>query len=78
MPAMSVSVKAKIFTDLESAVQMTGWNKSKIIDDALTKYLAELFEDDEDARIGEEAYARFVASGEKAIPAQQVYKELGL
>lgn len=78
MPAMSVSVKSKTFTDLETAVQMTGWNKSKITDDALTKYLAELFEDDEDARIGEEAYERFRASGEKSIPAEQVYKELGL
>ena len=78
MPAMSVSVKTKTFTDLEQAVRMTGWNKSKITDDALTKYLAELFEDEEDARIAEAAYSRFVASGEKAIPAEQVYEELGL
>ncbi len=78
MPAMSVSVKTKTLYDLENAVQMTGWNKSKITDDALTKYLAELFEDKEDARIGEEAYSRFLASGEKAIPAGQVYKNLGL
>lgn len=78
MPAMSVSVKAKTIYDLETAVRLTGWNKSRITDDALTKYLAEILEDKADAMIGEQAYSRFVASGEKAIPASEVYKGLGL
>ena len=78
MPAISVSVKTKTLYDLEIAVQRIGLNKSKITEDALTRYLAEILEDDNDARAGEEAFAKFKASGEKAIPAEQVYKELGL
>lgn len=78
MPAMSVSVKTKTLFDLEKAVQLTGWNKSRITDEALTRYLAELAEDSEDARLADEAYARFRASGEKAVSAEEVYKKLGL
>ena len=78
MPAISVSVKTKTLYDLERAVERTGWNKSRITEEALTRYFAELAEDDEDARIGKEAYSRFMASGEKAVPADAVYKELGL
>lgn len=78
MPAINVSVKEETLYDLERAVERTGWNKSKITEEALKRYFSELAEDSEDARMGEEAYARFKASGEKAIPADAVYKELGL
>ena len=78
MPAMSVSVKSKTLFALEQAVLKTGWNKSRITDEALTRYLAELAEDEEDAKLGEEAYSRFLASGQSSVPAEQVYKELGL
>ncbi|MDE5581169.1 MAG: hypothetical protein K2N58_05310 [Treponemataceae bacterium] len=78
MPAISVSLKTDTLYDLERAVERTGWNKSKIAEEALKRFFSELAEDSEDARLGEEAYARFKASGEKAIPADVVYKELGL
>ncbi|MBD5434776.1 MAG: hypothetical protein HDR35_10870 [Treponema sp.] len=78
MPAISVSIKTDTLYNLERAVKRTGWNKSKIAEEALNRFLSELAEDSEDARMGEEAYAKFKASGEKAIPADAVYKELGL
>ncbi|MBD5437351.1 MAG: hypothetical protein HDR37_06415 [Treponema sp.] len=78
MPAISVSIKTDTLYNLERAVKRTGWNKSKIAEEALNRFLSELAEDSEDARIGEEAYAKFKASGEKAIPADAVYKELEL
>lgn len=78
MPAINVSINTETLYDLERAVERTGWNKSKIAEEALKKFFSELAEDYEDAKIGEEAYARFKASGEKAIPADAVYKELGL
>ena len=78
MPAISVSIKTDTLYNLERAVKRTGWNKSKIAEEALNRFLSELAEDSEDARMGEEAYAKFKASGEKAIPADAVYKELGI
>lgn len=78
MPAISVSVKTKTLYDLEQAVARTGWNKSKITEEALNRFFSELEEDAEDARMADEAYSRFKASGEAAVPAEQVYKELGL
>ncbi|MBD5436883.1 MAG: hypothetical protein HDR36_10390 [Treponema sp.] len=78
MPAISVSIKTDTLYNLERAVKRTGWNKSKIAEEALNRFLSELAEDSEDARMGEEAYAKFKASGEKAIPADAVYKELEL
>ncbi|MBR6078628.1 MAG: hypothetical protein IKQ66_06320 [Treponema sp.] len=78
MPAISVSVKTKTLYDLEKAVERTGWNKSKITELALQRFFTELSEDAEDARMADEAYSRFKASGEKAVPASEVYKELGL
>ena len=35
-------------------------------------------EDAQDAREAEQAWEAFVASGKKAIPAEQVYEELGI
>lgn len=78
MPAISVSINTETLSDLERAVERTGWNKSKIAEEALKRFFCELAEDSEDAKTGEEAYAKFKASGENAIPADAVYKELGL
>lgn len=78
MPAISVSVKTKTLYDLEQAVERTGWNKSKITEEALQRFFAELAEDSEDARMADEAYSRFKESGEKTLSASEVYKELGL
>lgn len=78
MPAISVSVKTKTLYDLEQAVVRTGWNKSKITEEALNRFFSELAEDAEDARMADEAYTRFKASGEKTYTSSEVYKELGL
>ena len=51
MPAISVSVKTKTLYDLEQAVKRTGWNKSKITEEALTRFFSELDEDAEDAKM---------------------------
>ncbi|MGP1415596.1 MAG: hypothetical protein ACTTJ6_06700 [Treponema sp.] len=44
----------------------------------MSRYLAELQEDAEDARLAEKAWADFEESGEETIPAEVLYKELGL
>ena len=58
MPAISVSIKTDTLYNLERAVKRTGWNKSKIAEEALNRFLSELAEDSEDARIGEESSRR--------------------
>jgi len=78
MPAMSVSVKPAVYIDLENAVTQTGFTKSKIVEKALEQYLLELKEDKEDALAGENAWNEFVNSGKKAIPADDVYKNLDI
>ena len=45
---------------------------------ALENYLAECLEDREDYETAVTAWKEFEASGEKAIPAEEVYEELGL
>ena len=78
MPAMNVNVRQKTLCNLEAAVRRTGLNKSRITDCALTKYLAELEEDQEDARLADEVYAKYIKNEEKAVPAEEVYRNLGL
>ena len=48
------------------------------LENALSRYLAELQEDAEDALLAEKAWNDFEKSGEAAIPADVLYKELGL
>ena len=57
---------------------MTGAAKDTILENALSRYLAELQEDAEDALLAEKAWNDFEKSGEAAIPADVLYKELGL
>ncbi len=75
---MNVNVQQKTFFALEEAVQRTGWDRNRITDEALSKYLAELAEDTELAHRADEAYKRYLESGEQTIPAEQVYWQLGL
>lgn len=77
MPAMNVNVQQTTFFALEEAVRRTGWDKNRITDEALTKYLEELAEDEELTRLADEAYKRYLESGEKAIPAEEVYAAAG-
>ncbi|MGP1438654.1 MAG: hypothetical protein ACTTKH_06240 [Treponema sp.] len=76
MPTMTMTQKA--YRELEEASQMSGASKDVVLENALSRYLAELQEDAEDARLAEKAWADFERSGEKTIPAEVLYKELGL
>ncbi len=76
MPTMTMTHKA--YRELEQAAQMTGAAKDTILENALSRYLTELQEDAEDVARAEKAWNDFEKSGEAAIPADVLYKELGL
>ena len=76
MPTMTMTNKA--YQELEQAARMTGAAKDTILENALSRYLAELQEDAEDAARAEKAWNDFEKNGEAAIPADVLYKELGL
>ena len=76
MPTMTMTHKA--YRELEQAAQMSGATKETVLENALSRYLAELQEDAEDAALAEKAWFDFEKSGEPAIPAEVLYKELGL
>ena len=76
MPTMTMTHKA--YRELEQAAQMSGATKDTVLENALSRYLAELQEDAEDAALAEKAWSDFEKSGEPAIPAEVLYKELGL
>nr|WP_314995206.1 hypothetical protein [uncultured Treponema sp.] len=76
MPTMTMT--NKLYQELEQAAQMTGAAKDTILENALSRYLTELQEDAEDVARAEKAWNDFEKSGEAAIPADVLYKELGL
>ena len=76
MPTMTMT--NKVYRALEQAAHMTGAAKNTILEAALSRYLAELQEDAEDAARAEKAWNDFEKSGETAIPAEVLYKDLGL
>ena len=76
MPTMTMTHKA--YRELEQAAQMTGAAKDTILENALSRYLTELQEDAEDVARAEKAWNDFEKSGVAAIPADVLYKELGL
>lgn len=76
MPTMTMP--NKLYQQLEKAAQMIGMSKATVLENALSRYLAELQEDAEDTERAEKAWNDFEKSGEAAIPADVLYKELGL
>ena len=76
MPTMTMTQKT--YRELEQAAQMSWTTKDVVLQNALSRYLAELQEDAEDAALAEKAWADFEKSGEATIPAEVLYKELGL
>ena len=76
MPTMTMT--NKLYQELEQVAQMTGAAKDTILENALSCYLTELLEDAEDVARAEKAWNDFEKSGEAAIPADVLYKELGL
>lgn len=76
MPTMTITQKA--YRELEQAVQMSGATKDVVLENALSRYLAELQEDAEDARLAEKAWKEFEESGEETYTISEVRRELGL
>ena len=76
MPTMTMTNKA--YQELEQAAQMTGAAKDTILENALSRYLAELQEDAEDAVCAEKAWNDFEKSEGKTYTISEVRHELGL
>ena len=74
----TVTMNNTLYQELEQAAKMTGWTTTAVLEAALSRYFAELQEDAEDTARAEKAWNDFIASGEKAIPAEELYQELGL
>jgi hypothetical protein len=68
----------KLYQELEQAARMTGAAKDTILENALSRYLAELQEDAEDAVCAEKAWNDFEKSGGKTYTISEVRHELGL
>ena len=76
MPTMTMT--NKLYQELEQAARMTGAAKDTILENALSRYLAELQEDAEDAARAEKAWKDFEKSGEATYTLTEVRRELGL
>ena len=74
----TMTMTNKVYQALERAAKITGAAKDTVLENALSRYLAELQEDAEDTLLAEKAWNDFEKSGEAAIPADVLYKELGL
>ena len=60
------------------AIQLSGATKDVVLEKALSRYLAELKEDAEDAMCAEKAWNDFEKSGEKTYTIAEMRHELGL
>ncbi len=78
MASLSVSLKPTILVELDEAVKITGISRSRIAENAIAEYLAELKEDMEDASEAEKILAQIKSGKMKTYPADEVYKELGI
>lgn len=76
MPTMTMT--QKVYRELEQATQLSGATKDVVLENALSRYLAELKEDAEDARLAEKAWKEFEESGEETYTISEVRRELGL
>lgn len=71
---LALRLPEEIESRLAALAKATGRTKSYYAKEAILTHLEDL----EDAYLAEEAYLRFKASGEKAIPLEEVMKEYGL
>ena len=76
MPTMTMT--QKVYGELEQAAKMSGATKEVVLENALSRYLAELKEDAEDARLAEKAWKEFEESGEETYTISEVRRELEL
>ena len=75
---MSFSCSPELSMRINSVCENQGWTKSLLLCKAIENYLMELEEDFEDAKIADKRWAEFLAGDQKTIPADDLYKELGL
>ena len=71
----TITMTDTLYQELEQAAKMTGWTTTAVLEAALRRYFAKLRED---AACAEKAWNDFIAGGEKPIPAEELYQELGL
>ena len=71
---LAIRLPEEIETRLEALAKATGRTKTYYAREAIITHLDDL----EDAYLAEAAYERFRASGEKAIPLEDVMLEYGL
>lgn len=71
---LALRLPEEIENRLATLAKATGRTKSYYAKEAILTHLEDL----EDAYMAENAYLRFKASGEKAIPLEDVMKEYGL
>ena len=76
MPTLTMT--NQLYQALEQAAQMTGSTTDAVLENALSRYLAELQEDAEDAALAEKAWHDFQKSGEKTYTIAEMRYELGL
>ena len=76
MPTMTMP--NKLYQQLEKASQMIGMSKATVLENALSRYLAELQEDAEDTERAEKAWNDFEKSGERTYTIAEMRCELGL
>ena len=76
MPTMTMP--NKLYQQLEKAAQMIGMSKDIVLENALSRYLAELQEDAEDTERAEKAWNDFEKSGERTYTIAEMRCELGL
>ena len=74
----TMTMTNKVYQALELAVKITGAAKDTVLENALSRYLAELQEDAEDALRAEKAWNDFEKSGEKTYTIAEMRHELGL
>ena len=71
---LALRLPEEIEARLDALAKSTGRTKSYYARKAILTYLEDL----EDTYLAEEAYRKFLASGEKAIPLEEIEKRLGL
>ena len=76
--SISVSIPKALSDTLERVARAEARSKSYYVAKGLEAILRERLEDLEDYEEARQAYEEFVASGEEAVPFEDMKKELGL
>lgn len=77
MAVANLDLSPDVIQTINALSQQLKLTATQLLQKCLAEYIEKL-EDEEDYEDAVKAWDEFVASGEKAIPAEEVYKELGL